>query len=187
MRFSLIVITHHFQISKRIFRKYSPAHAAHAATQQCCCSVSALCLYLSFSFSVSLSVSLAPLHYCLIAISAKQASSQNDYYELAGVSSLCIMQSPCHAWQQRLAHTHTHTCTLWGRDRHALARHLDTHVAIKLQMPSAHCPCCCFVAAVEERVENISLKCVPPLECSSPIPLPPLLLNLCPTCFSLYL
>lgn len=116
---------------------------------------------------MSFSVSLAPLHYCLIAISAKQASSQNDYYELACVSSLCIMQSPCHALQQRL--THTDTCAHWGRDRHALARHLDTHVAIKLQMPSAHCPCCCFVAAVEERVENISLKCVPPLECSSPL------------------
>lgn len=178
MRFSLIVITHHFHFSKRIFRKYSPAHAA---TQQCCCSASALCLYLSLFLYICLSVSLAPLHYCLIAISAKQASSQNDYYELACVSSLCIMQSPCHALQQRL--THTDTCTHWGTDRHALARHLYTHVAIKLQMPSAHCPCCCFVAAVEERVENISLKCVPPLECSSP----PLLLNLCPTCFSLYL
>lgn len=162
MRFSLIVITHHFHFSKRIFRKYSPAHTA---TQQCCCSAFALCLYLSLSKSFS--VSLAPLHYCLIAISAKQASSQNDYYELACVSSLCIMQSPCHALQQRL--THTDTCAHWGRDRHALARHLDTHVAIKLQMPSAHCPCCCFVAAVEERVENISLKCVPPLECSSPL------------------
>lgn len=70
------------------------------------------------------------------------------------------MQSLCHALQQRLAHTHL------DRDR----QHLDTQVAIKLQMPSAHCPCCCFVAAVEERVENISLKCVPPLECSSPPP-----------------
>lgn len=58
---------------------------------------------------MSLSVSLAPLHYCLIAISARQASSQNDYYELACVSSLCIMQSPCHALQQRLAHTHRRT------------------------------------------------------------------------------
>lgn len=110
MRFSLIVITHHFHFSKRIFRKYSPAHAA---TQQCCCSASALCLCLSFS--MSLSVSLAPLHYCLIAISAKQASSQNDYYELACVSSLCIMQSPCHALQQRLVHTHTHVHTLRQR------------------------------------------------------------------------
>lgn len=98
MRFSLIVITHHFHFSKRIFRKCSPA-------QQCCCSASALYL----SLSICLSVSLAPLHYCLIAISAKQASSQNDYYELACVSSLCIMQSPCHALQQRLAHTHRRT------------------------------------------------------------------------------
>lgn len=62
-------------------------------------------------------------------------------------------------------HTHTHTVRVWDTRSHDTS----THVAIKLQMPSAHCPCCCFVAAaaVEERVENISLKCVPPLECSS--------------------
>lgn len=126
MRFSLIVITHHFHFSKRIFRKYSPAHAA---TQQCCCSASALCLYLSFSFSlsISLSVSLAPLHYCLIAISAKQASSQNDYYELACVSSLCIMQSPCYALQQRLAHTHTRTRAHYEAETDTLWHDTSTH------------------------------------------------------------
>lgn len=67
---------------------------------------------------------------------------------------------------QRLTHTHTHTVWVWDTRSHDTS----THVAIKLQMPSAHCPCCCFVAAaaaVEKRVENISLKCVPPLECSS--------------------
>lgn len=98
------------------------------------------------------------------------------------VYALCKVPATPYSNASR-THTDGHVHTLRQRQTCSGTTPRHTHVAIKLQMPSAHCPCCCFVAAVEERVENISLKCVPPLECSSP----PLLLNLCPTCFSLYL
>lgn len=84
------------------------------------------------------------------------------------VYALCKVPATPYSNASR-THTDGHVHTLRHRQTCSGTTPRHTHVAIKLQMPSAHCPCCCFVAAVEERVENISLKCVPPLECSSPL------------------
>lgn len=124
---------------------------------------------------MSFSVSLAPLHYCLIAISAKQASSQNDYYELACVSSLCIMQSPCHALQQRLAHTHRRTRAHTETQTDMLWHDTSTHT---LQL-SCKCLAPIVLVAVLLLPSKSVLKISPWSVCRHLSVLPPLSYSTC--------